>query len=126
MTIEFLSIPFTVCKIPHGTPIPAGEFVFFSRTDHENSLVCPTSDVPADSWPREDGWCGMRIVGTLDFSLIGILAKISAVLAQAKVGIFAVSTFDTDYIFIKEDGLARAKNALSAAGYKLSERRSNE
>lgn len=126
MTIEFLPVPFTVCKLPHGTPISSGEFAFFARTDHENSLVCPTSAVPANALAREDGWCGMRIVGTLDFSLIGILAKISAVLAEAKVGIFAVSTFDTDYIFIKEESLARAKTALLAAGYKLCERRSTE
>jgi hypothetical protein len=63
----------------------------------------------------------MRIVGTLDFSLIGILAKISAVLAEAEVGIFAVSTFDTDYIFIKEENLTRAKDALAAAGYGIEE-----
>ena len=117
MTIEFLSHSFTVCKIPHGMPIPEGEFVFFSRTDHENSLVCPSEAISFPTLAREDGWCGMRIVGTLDFSLIGILAKISAVLAEAEVGIFAVSTFDTDYIFIKEENLARAKNVLSSAGY---------
>jgi hypothetical protein len=63
----------------------------------------------------------MRIVGTLDFSLIGILAKLSAVLAKADVGIFAVSTFDTDYIFIKEENLIRAKEALAAAGYGIEE-----
>ena len=119
MTIEFLRNTFTVCKIPHRTSIPEEEFVFFSRTDNENSLVCPTSVVPDNTCSREDGWCGMRIVGTLDFSLIGLLAKISAVLAEAKVGIFALSTFDTDYIFIKEENLARAKDALSAAGYEI-------
>lgn len=119
MTIEFLSPAFTVCKIPHGMPIPAGEFVFFSRTDHENSLVCPSDAISFPTLDREDGWCGMRIVGTLDFSLIGILAKISAVLAKAGVGIFAVSTFDTDYIFIKEENRAKAQTALTTAGYTL-------
>ena len=119
MTIELLSDLFTVCKIPHNTPIPDGYFVFFSRTDCENSLVCPTESVPASAITREDGWCGMRIVGTLDFSLIGILARISAVLAEAKIGIFAVSTYDTDYIFIKDENRAKAKAALTAAGCTL-------
>ncbi len=119
MTIEFLSLPFTVCKLPHDATIPAGEFVFFSRTDSENSLVCPTEMTPSPLIAREDGWCGMRIVGTLDFSLIGILARISAALAEAKIGIFAVSTYDTDYIFIKEENRTKAEAALTAAGYTL-------
>ena len=117
MTLEFLPQKFTVAKIPHHTPIPEGEFVFTGRTDKEYSLVCPTSAIPKNTLIREDGWCGMRIAGTLEFSLIGILAKLSAVLAGAGVGIFAVSTFDTDYIFIKEENLTRAKDALQNAGY---------
>ena len=119
MTIEFLSDLFTVCKIPHNTPIPAGDFVFFSRTDCEDSLVCPTDTAPPSTIAREDGWCGMRIIGPLDFSLIGILARISAVLAEAEIGIFAVSTYDTDYIFIKEENRTKAMTALAAAGYTL-------
>ena len=117
MTLEYLPQTFTVAKIPHQTPIPEGEFVFTARTDTEFSLVCPTSSVPEYTIIREDGWRGMRIAGTLELSLIGILAKLSAVLAGAGVGIFAVSTFDTDYIFIKEENLTRAKDALQNAGY---------
>jgi len=119
MTLEFLPQTFTVAKIPHQTPIPEGEFVFTARTDTEFSVVCPTSSVPENTLLREDGWRGMRIAGTLEFSLIGILAKLSAVLAEADVGIFAVSTFDTDYIFLKEGNLTRAEDALQNAGYKI-------
>jgi len=119
MLIKILPLPFTVAKIPHSAPIPEGEFVFTGRTDDEYSLLCPTSSVPTDTLVREDGWRGMRIAGQLDFSLIGILAKISAVLAQAKIGIFAVSTFDTDYIFVKEENLPQAEAALLRAGYDL-------
>ena len=119
MTLEFLPQKFTVAKLPHNTPIPEGNFVFTARTDDEYSLLCPTSEIPADALVREDGWRGMRIVGTLEFSLIGILAKISAALANAGVGIFAVSTFDTDYIFMKEENLVRAKDALLRAGYEI-------
>ena len=119
MTLEFLPQTFTVAKLPHNTPIPEGNFVFTARTDDEYSLLCPTSEIPADTLVREDGWRGMRIVGTLEFTLIGILAKISAALANAGVGIFAVSTFDTDYIFVKEETLVRAKDALLRAGYEI-------
>ncbi len=119
MTLEFLPQTFTVAKIPHNTPIPEGEFVFTARTDTEFSLVCPTSATPENTPIREDGWRGLRIAGTLEFSLIGILAKLSAVLAEASVGIFAVSTFDTDYIFLKEENLIRAKAALQNAGYRI-------
>ena len=119
MTLEFLPQTFTVAKIPHHSPIPEGEFVFTARTDTEFSLVCPTSATPENTPIREDGWRGLRIAGTLEFSLIGILAKLSAVLAEANVGIFAVSTFDTDYIFLKEENLIRAKAALQNAGYRI-------
>ena len=119
MTLEFLPQSFVVAKVPHNTPIPEGDFVFTARTDAEFSLVCPTSFAPENTLLREDGWRGMRIAGTLEFSLIRILAKLSAVLAEAGVGIFAVSTFDTDYIFIKEENLTRANDALLNAGYKI-------
>lgn len=119
MLIEFLPQSFTAAKLPHGTPIPEGEFVFFSRTDSENSLICPTENMPTAVTDREDGWCGMRIVGQLDFSLLGILARIAAVLAEAEVGILALSTYDTDYIFVKLENSARAKEALLCAGYEI-------
>jgi len=119
MTLEFLPQTFTVAKIPHNAPIPDGKFIFTAQTDAEFSVVCPTSSVPENTLLREDGWRGMRIAGTLEFSLIGILAKLSAVLAEADVGIFAVSTFDTDYIFLKEGNLTRAEDALQNAGYKI-------
>jgi hypothetical protein len=66
---------------------------------------------------REDGWRAMRVVGTLDFSLTGILSGIATALADAKIGIFAVSTYDTDYILVKQENLDRAVEALKEAGY---------
>ena len=65
---------------------------------------------------KEDGWRGFRIVGKLDFSLIGILARISGILAEAGIGIFAVSTCNTDYIFTKEENFERALDALARQG----------
>ena len=70
---------------------------------------------------RDDGWKGFRIEGVLDFSLIGILSKISAILAENKVGIFAVSTYNTDYIFVKEENFDKAINALKDNGYDVAE-----
>lgn len=120
MTLELLTVPLSVCK---AAEIPAAlfheEICFFAKTDHELSVVCPTAAVPQDILVREDGWRAMRITGTLDFSLIGILAGISDVLAKAGVGIFVVSTFDTDYILVKENQLAEAQAALRRSGYKF-------
>ena len=80
-------------------------------------MVCKTEDTPADTLERDDGWRGFRIEGVLDFSLIGILSKLSAVLAENKIGIFAVSTYNTDYILVKEENFDRALNVLASEGY---------
>jgi len=121
MILEFLPQAFTVAKVPHNGEIPEGIFVFTARTDAEYSLVCPTSDVPRNTLVREDGWRAFRIAGTLEFSLVGILAGISSVLAKAEIGIFAVSTFDTDYILFKEERGAAVRAVLREAGYEIRE-----
>ena len=77
--------------------------------------------MPEKTLVRDDGWKGFRIEGVLDFSLIGILSKISAILAENKVGIFAVSTYNTDYIFVKEENFDKAINALKDNGYDVAE-----
>jgi hypothetical protein len=95
----------------------AAEFYFIGKTDEEVSLVCKTEDTPINTIEREDGWRGFRIQGVLDFSLIGILSKLSGILAEHKIGIFAVSTYNTDYILVKEENFERALNVLAAEGY---------
>ncbi len=118
MELKKLPFDFTVCKIPDASKVnPAWEFCFTGRTDEEFSLVCRTEDTPEDATAREDGWKGFRIQGILDFSLIGILAKISGVLAENSIGLFAVSTFNTDYIFVKAEQFDRAMNLLEKSGY---------
>lgn len=94
---------------------------FLTGWDEENSLVCQTADVPGNALERDDGWKAFRIEGTLDFSLIGILAKLSALLAQNGVGVFAISTFNTDYILTKKENFAKALDALREAGYEIKE-----
>ena len=120
MTLEVLPQALTVCKTASMAEIDTnGTFFFIGRTDEEISLVCPTAEAPARTLAREDGWRGFRIRGTLDFSLVGILSRLSAVLAEAGIGIFAVSTYNTDYILVKEKDLDRALAALAAAGYEI-------
>ena len=92
---------------------------FTGSTDEEKSLVCPETLVPENTAARDDGWRGMRIIGQLDFSLIGILAAISKILASEDIGIFAVSTYNTDYIFTKEENFDKALEALKNAGYEI-------
>ncbi|MFT8324603.1 ACT domain-containing protein [Oenococcus sicerae] len=88
-----------------------------SVTADEISVVAPTSQVPAKTLNREDGWQMFKIEGVLDFSLIGILAKISGALAKEKISIFALSTFNTDYILAKSDKIHNAVRTLNTNGF---------
>lgn len=122
MELKTIPYSFTVCKLMSVGDLPSGiDFCFTAKTDEEISLVCKTEDVPEKTLVRDDGWKGFRIEGVLDFSLIGILSKISAILAENKVGIFAVSTYNTDYIFVKEENFDKAINALKDNGYDVAE-----
>jgi len=94
-------------------------FCFTAKTDEEYSLVCSTAHTPPNTIEREDGWRAMRIDGVLDFSLVGILAGISSLLAEHEVSIFAISTYNTDYILVKASQLEAAVNALTENGYTL-------
>lgn len=97
------------------------EYCFAGKTDEEKSLVCITGDVPSNTIERDDGWKAFRIQGILDFSLVGILSKILEVLAENKIGIFAISTFNTDYVLTKKDNYWKALEVLGDAGYKIVE-----
>ena len=122
MRLQKLPYDLTVCKVLDFSDIDlTAEFFFVSKTDEELSLVCLTKDVPQRTIERSDGWRGFRIEGTLDFSLIGILSKLSTILAENKIGIFAVSTFNTDYILVKNEAFERAMNVLATEGYDVTE-----
>ena len=84
-------------------------------------MVCLTDDVPANVIERDNGWSAFRIQGVLDFSLIGILSKISGILAENDIGLFAISTYNTDYILVKEENRNGAVKALEKAGYVMVE-----
>jgi hypothetical protein len=118
VTLEPLEIPFSVCKVTDYTGIDMDHpFVFSGRTDQEKSLVCPTAIVPDNTLARDDDWRAFRICGELDFSLIGILAKISKILAENAIGIFAISTYNTDNVLVKQEKLCDAIKALESAGW---------
>lgn len=118
MKIKKLDYDLTICKVESEKDISLDkEFYFVGKTDEELSLVCRTEDAPANSAERDDGWKGFRIQGVLDFSLIGILSKLSAILAENNIGIFVVSTFNTDYILVKKENFDKAMEVLAVAGY---------
>ena len=122
ISLELLETSFSVCKVTDYSGIdPAQPFVFTGSTDQEKSLVCPTEMVPGNTLMRDDGWRAFRICGELEFSLIGILAGIAGVLADQKIGIFAVSTYNTDYVLTKDADFDKAVSALQAAGYTIAD-----
>lgn len=118
MELKKLPYSFTVCKLTEiNADIINKDFCFAGKTDEEISLVCKTEDVPSNTTERDDGWRCFRIQGVLDFSLIGILSKISGILAENKIGIFAVSTYNTDYVLVKSENFEKAMTALAEKGY---------
>lgn len=120
-TIELLPMPMSICRLhAPDAALSTRAFCFSAVTDAESSLVCPTECAPANAQKREDGYRMMRVCGVLDFSLIGILARICAALAQAEVGVFCISTYDTDYVLVRQAHVQRAVQALSDAGYTIS------
>ena len=120
MKLKALPYALTVCKLADASEIDLKMvFYFLARTDEELSLVCRTEDTPANTAARDDGWRAFRIEGVLDFSLIGILSRISGILAENKIGIFAVSTYNTDYILVKEENYKRALQVLAESGYTI-------
>ncbi len=122
MRIKIIKENFSVCKVKDYSHVNLNaKFCFAAKTDEENSLVCITEDVPDNVLEREDGWRAFRIQGVLDFSLIGILSRISGLLAEHKIGIFAISTFNTDYILTKRENFYRALKVLGDAGYDIEE-----
>ncbi|MDR2888501.1 MAG: ACT domain-containing protein [Lachnospiraceae bacterium] len=109
---------FTVAKVADLSGVDFNrEYVFLSKTDDELSLVCESSRLPSQCEAAERGWRGLKIEGMLDFGLVGIIAGISGCLAAAGIGLFVVSTYNTDYIFLKSEHLEEAVKVLKEKGY---------
>lgn len=120
MTLKRLHYNFSICKVNDYSKITLDQnYCFTAKTEEENSLVCLTEHVPDNTIERDDGWNALRIEGVLDFSLIGILAGISALLAENQIGIFVISTYHTDYILVKKENIRKASIVLEKAGYDI-------
>jgi hypothetical protein len=124
LRLQVLAERFAVCRLPPDAPIPprpqACGLWSATLTGHELSLVLPESVAPPGV-PTERGWRALEVAGPLDFALTGVMASLSGALAAAGISLFVVSTYDTDYVLVREHDLARAKEALEAAGHRVAE-----
>jgi hypothetical protein len=124
LTLKLLPGQSAVCRLPPGSALPhwfiPGALSHVSWTEEELSIACDEGRVPEDV-QCERGWRSLMLRGPFAFDLTGILAQVLAPLAQANVGIFAVSTFDTDYVMVKQDQLRVSLDALRAAGHTIDE-----
>ena len=124
MLIKVIDGEFSVCKVRSLDGVDISKpFTFTCVTDEEISVVCKTENISfeVDLIEKEDGWRAFRIDEILDFSLVGILAKISEILAKNNIGIFAVSTYNTDYVLIKKEKYQKALEVLQSSGYKITD-----
>lgn len=122
LRIEPIAGDYAVCRLPAGSEAPPdpGDGALFSvtRAAGEVSVVCARDAIPAGA--RSEGpFAALRVAGTLDFALTGILASLTAPLAEADVSAFALSTFDTDYLLVPRGSLGEARAALTAAGHQV-------
>jgi len=124
--LQVLPQTFAVCRLPADADVPpwavAGRFFSITRTEDETSVVCPDVSVP-EGVESEGGWQALKVQGPLDFSLTGVLASLAVPLAEAGIPVFALSTFETDYLLVKQDRLETAMRTLEKAGHGMEDRR---
>lgn len=126
LRLDVLDVHLAVCRMNHDAPFPSwlprtsSPLTAIVRTDDELSVVCPAAEVPGDVH-HEGPWRALRVVGTLEFALVGILSRLATALADAGVSIFAISTFDTDYLLVRAEALGDAVAALRGAGHDVRE-----
>ncbi|HWR42259.1 ACT domain-containing protein [Sporomusa sp.] len=122
LTFEVLADSLGVCKLDSNQTIPEwayqGKFFSITKTPDELSIVCSEMVIPGDV-QCEIGWRALKIAGILDFGLIGILSVVATALAKAGLSIFAISTYNTDYILVKSKDLERALHTLSSEGHEI-------
>jgi hypothetical protein len=122
LMMKLLKEKFGVCRLNKNELIPEwaqkGAFYSITKTLDELSIVCSQDNIPSNV-KCEKNWRILKVEGPLEFSLIGILSSISTILAQKRISIFAVSTYDTDYILVKDEDILNAIDALSNKGYEI-------
>lgn len=118
-TLEALPGSFAVCRLDAGAEIPgwaSGEVASITRTPDELSIVCLQENVPEDTTCESD-WRCLRVAGPLDFSMVGVIASLTGILAAANISVFVISTFDTDLLLVKQGDLEAAVDVFAAAGH---------
>jgi hypothetical protein len=126
LALDVLDVHLAICRMNHDAPFPSwlprtsSPLTAIVRTDDELSVVCPAAEVPGDVH-HEGPWRALRVAGPLDFALVGILARLSTALADAGISVFAISTFDTDYLLVRGETLDQAVTALRSAGHDVRE-----
>ena len=122
LQFQLLPIEFAICRFASDQRIPNGvteaSFYAVTRTEDELSVVLPAALVEAQ-WQSEAGWRALKIQGPLDFGMVGVIAKISSLLALHQIPIFVISTFDTDYILVKIAYLNKSLQVLKGAGHAI-------
>jgi uncharacterized protein len=121
--LDILPHRLAVCRLPPEQPVPAWidrlPFWSMTRTADELSVVVP-EEAASPGWRQETGWRVLKVRGPLEFTLVGVMAQLTVAIAAAGVSLFAMSTFDTDYLLVRDEDLARATAALSRAGCTVS------
>ncbi|MDX6455484.1 MAG: uncharacterized protein QOD48_1591 [Gaiellaceae bacterium] len=122
MKLHTLDELYAIVRLEPDAELPdwvrGGHFWSATRSESELSIVCREEDVPTDA-SAERGWCALELAGPLDFSLTGVVAALVTPLAEAEVPIFVISTFETDYLFVRERDLERSVDALAEAGHSV-------
>ena len=121
LTLSVLPEPLAICRLDREAGVPSwavGDFVSITRTNDELSIVCDECNVPLGV-KADRGWRALKVDGPLDLALTGVLASIATPLAEAKINLFAISTFDTDYVLVKADRVAEAIGVLRNAGQRV-------
>lgn len=120
LTLSVLEEPLAVCRLPADASVPPSildsSFCAVTRTKEELSIVLAEASAQ-NSWQIESGWRGLQVVGPLEFDIVGVVAALSAPLAAAGIPIFIISTFDTDYLLVKESALERSCRILAESGH---------
>ena len=122
MTIQPLEKPFSVCKLPFDKAAACKKnfkYAFFSCTDGDCSLICPSDAVPEGVTERNDGWRALRVQPPVNMEMVGVLLDMSKIFAGVEVSVLPVGTYDTVYFLLRSDGYMKALQALTENGYKV-------
>lgn len=125
LTLSILPGTFMICRLEPKAVIPdwasAGSFISVTRTGDELSIVCSDANV-SEGLKSDRGWSCFKVAGPIDLSLTGVLASLISPLAEARINIFAISTYDTDYLLVKKEKRTRAEEVLIRSGHRLADR----